>query len=623
MNRRKIMPLLLGISLAANCMPFSAQGSQVRDMQPVTQEETQIVQTTVPEQSAAVQAVTTTTVPIYSGTETCPNCHKTNSAGYFHQSIYINDPNEAYCPMCGCHWVVDAISAEQTTVAENYELPTTTALIICEDYRCVECGNIVPLSYGYLDNDGAFHCRGCAQWLSLEEDGLLGDANADNKVSIADAVILSRYVNEETVSVDTLRADINHDKNVNMDDVTMILRKIARLPLNPQAESKSKDLMSGFEGSSHDITAFSDDFCDGQNEFALRLVKTAATDASNNQNILISPASVVFALGMTANGTAEDTRTAWENGLCGISVEELNRQLWLYRKILSGNEVNVANAIWFRDNLVEPPRDSFLQVNADYYGAGAFSAPFDQSTCDDINAFVKTNTKDMIPEILDEIPQDPLPVMYLVNALAMEKNWLNAFQENTQSGSFRLADGTDTDVEYMVGEADHYCHFKQAHGVLKQYEGEKLAFAAFLPTDATMSPVEYLETLDGKTLTSMINSLYRSDEDCELVMPQFTLDFKTDIAKQFDALGIPTSGNFTNMYENEMVRVTRVLHKTHIEVSPVGTKAAAATVVEMCKNAAAAMPVELIRPFVYMIVDNESHTPLFIGTMDNPPKPES
>ena len=65
------------------------------------------------------------------------------------------------------------------------------------------------------------------------------------------------------------------------------------------------------------------------------------------------------------------------------------------------------------------------------------------------------------------------------------------------------------------------------------------------------------------------------------------------------------------------IYIGEVLHKTFISVDELGTKAGAVTKVEM-KDECAAMSewvVNLNRPFVYMIVDNETNLPVFIGTM--------
>ena len=64
----------------------------------------------------------------------------------------------------------------------------------------------------------------------------------------------------------------------------------------------------------------------------------------------------------------------------------------------------------------------------------------------------------------------------------------------------------------------------------------------------------------------------------------------------------------------------KVIHKTFIEVDEQGTKAGAATVVEMAETASLNDPVVktvyLDRPFVYAIIDSESKLPVFLGVTE-------
>ena len=61
---------------------------------------------------------------------------------------------------------------------------------------------------------------------------LNGDANCDGKVSIADAVLVSRYASEEKVTISATgiaNADLDKDGSCTLDDATAIIRIIARL----------------------------------------------------------------------------------------------------------------------------------------------------------------------------------------------------------------------------------------------------------------------------------------------------------------------------------------------------------------------------------------------------------
>lgn len=58
-----------------------------------------------------------------------------------------------------------------------------------------------------------------------------------------------------------------------------------------------------------------------------------------------------------------------------------------------------------------------------------------------------------------------------------------------------------------------------------------------------------------------------------------------------------------------------MIHKTKIEVNEKGTKAGAAALVEIVDSACAINEKQVIlnRPFMYMILDNETMLPLFAG----------
>jgi serpin B len=63
-----------------------------------------------------------------------------------------------------------------------------------------------------------------------------------------------------------------------------------------------------------------------------------------------------------------------------------------------------------------------------------------------------------------------------------------------------------------------------------------------------------------------------------------------------------------------------VIHKTHIEVDARGTKAAAVTVVDMRAEGMAVEPdpvrtIVFDRPFVFMIIDDDTDLPIFIGAV--------
>ena len=169
-------------------------------------------------------------------------------------------------------------------------------------------------------------------------------------------------------------------------------------------------------------------------DFAVRLFKASE---ENGKNTLISPLSVLCALAMTANGAEDETLQQMEDVL-GMTTEEMNLYIYSYMQKLPQNEkykLSLANSIWFTEDERFTVNQDFLQTNADYYGADIYKAPFNDQTCKDINNWVKQNTDEMIPEILDEIPADA--IMYLVNALGFEAEWSEIYEkQQVRDGKF-------------------------------------------------------------------------------------------------------------------------------------------------------------------------------------------
>ena len=386
-------------------------------------------------------------------------------------------------------------------------------------------------------------------------------------------------------------------------------------------EVQAKDLMAGI--TPNQVNALDD--LSSQNadvtDFAIRLFKASE---ERGKNTLISPLSVLCALAMTANGAEEETLAQMEEVL-GMTTEELNLYLYSYMQNLPQGEkykLSLANSIWFTEDERFTVNQDFLQTNADYYGADIYKAPFNDQTCKDINNWVKQNTDEMIPEILDEIPADA--IMYLVNALAFEAEWSEIYEkQQVRDGKFTKEDGTKQDVELMYGVEGTYLEDENATGFKKYYKGGKYAFVAMLPNEG-VSVSDYVASLNGESLNTLLNNTQHTT--VHTAIPKFETEYNVEMSAilkdmgmtkafdiynaDFEGLGTSTAGN---------IFINSVLHKTFISVGEKGTKAGAATIVEM-NDGAAAEPQEpkevyLDRPFVYMLIDCENNIPFFIGTM--------
>jgi len=383
----------------------------------------------------------------------------------------------------------------------------------------------------------------------------------------------------------------------------------------------AEDLMEGVTPNSvtalNDLSSGSVDATD----FAIRLFKQTNEEGKNT---LISPLSVLCALAMTANGAEGETREQME-AVLGMSVEELNLYLYSYINALPQGEkykLSVANSIWFTDDDRFTVNQNFLQTNADYYGADIYKTSFDKQTLKDINNWVKNETDNMIPKVLEDIPD--AAIMYLINALAFEAEWTEIYEKNqVRDKTFTKEDGTKQDVELMYSTEGKYLEDENATGFVKYYKERKYAFVALLPNEG-VTVSEYVNSLDGASLAALLaNAESRS---VETAIPKFESEYDIEMSSILEAMGMSNAFNvtfadFTGIGDSTEggIYISKVIHKTYIQVGEKGTKAGAVTAIEM-NDGSAGPPDEikqvyLDRPFVYMLIDCETNTPFFIGTV--------
>ena len=389
------------------------------------------------------------------------------------------------------------------------------------------------------------------------------------------------------------------------------------------AEATGEDLMDGVQGEEVTVPK---DYVEEHQEALLNFSINFFREAHKEEggNVLLSPVSLMSALGMTGNGALENTLKEME-AVFGLSMEELQNLLYLYNTSLpkeDGMAVHMANSIWFKEGGSISVQPEFLTKNATYYDAGIYQAPFDDTTVTAINNWVKEKTKDRIEEILDEIPEDAL--MYLINALSFDGQWMKKYSENqVGEGVFVNAQGVEENVKMMRSEESLYVEDEEVYGFMKPYEGGEFLFMALLPK-AEESLEDLLSRYTGSALKALLDN--KQVATVYTAMPKFTTEFEMEASDAFKALGMKDAfesdrANLKALGTSPIgnLYIGRILHKTLMEVNEQGTKAGAVTAVEVVAESAAMDPktVELNRPFLYMIVDTKSHLPLFLGAMES------
>jgi serpin B len=386
-----------------------------------------------------------------------------------------------------------------------------------------------------------------------------------------------------------------------------------------EKDIRATNLLKGVTVRDVEFTAIERPYHPMMTDLALKLAQQAQKEAGND-NMLVSPLSVFYAMAMVSNGAVD--KEAVNEFWGGVDMLHINEFMSEYQAGLPEGEkykLSLANSVWFTEKHQFEVNRDFLQTVADYYKAQAYQAPFDEETCKDINEWVEWQTDGMIKDILDRIPEDA--VMYLVNALAFEAEWMEKYDETqVREGIFTTADGEKQTVQMMHSEESQYLEDENATGFLKYYAGMKYGFVALLPKEG-ISVEEYLSTLTGEGLQNMLEN--RASNTVFAALPMFETDFDMNLRDALGQMGYPVDSSFDGLGFSPEGNVTlgRILHKTYITVGPQGTKAGAATVVETVLESSPMYEdpkyVTLDRPFVYLIVDTEHNAPIFVGTVSS------
>ena len=155
-----------------------------------------------------------------------------------------------------------------------------------------------------------------------------------------------------------------------------------------------------------------------------------------------------------------------------------------------------------------------------------------------------------------------------------------------------------------------------------RYAGSDLAMTVIVPDHGTMPAFE--RDIDGARLAQMIRSLAPAGS-LHVRLPKWTFRTSVPLADSLAALGMPTAfepaaADFSGMTTQEKLYISAVLHEAFIAVDETGTEAAAATAVVGRAVSARAEPLtmDVNRPFLFVIHDRATGTPLFIGRVTDP-----
>jgi serpin B len=400
--------------------------------------------------------------------------------------------------------------------------------------------------------------------------------------------------------------------------IVLAIAVVAACETNP-AEPGSKDL---------NLNKKSLELLEADSDFGLELFAEVMDAAEPGENVMISPLSVALALGMTLNGANTTTREAMEETLKlqGFTQEEINQG---YKSIIDQLVeldpkviMEIANSIWYREGYAVEA--GFIQTNKDHFYAEITPLDFNRPDAKDIiNGWVSEQTHERIEEIIDVIA--PEVVMYLINAIYFKGTWTFEFDPgDTEDRLFYPEEGTQYKTPAMRQEATLKYHTNDLFQVVElPYGDRKFNMLVFLPSgDNTCSDI--IAALNRDNWEKWTGEL--SETDVLVQLPTFKFETYMLLNDPLTDMGMgiafSSGADFTGINPAGNLFISRVLHKTFIEVNEEGTEAAAVTAVEVSYTSVGGDdgPVYFIadKPFLFAIRENSTGSILFIGKLSNP-----
>jgi len=368
---------------------------------------------------------------------------------------------------------------------------------------------------------------------------------------------------------------------------------------------------------------------DGANRFGLQLLSQLVLEQPRERNFVVPPVSIQLALSMAYAGAEGATADAMANTLVwgGTSREQLlGLQSALQASLKSpGSDIvlRIANAVWVDEPAKLQP--AYSHAVEQQFGSEIFSRPFHGSgITGEINRWVDQQTLGKITQILTEPPRPPL---CLVDAVYFKAPWKSPFEPRANTRQpFHLADGRQVDVAMMHNKA-LLAHLKTDafEAVRLRYAGDRFGLVLLLPqSGSTVGTL--VERLADKPWSEVEGGF--QEARCNLTVPKFKVDYGAELQTPLRQMGMaiafdPAAADFRRMLEDKSpLYIENVIHKTFLRVDEAGSEAAAATAVLMTR--AAMIPEQNVvdltfdRPFVFAIVDQSSHTILFVGILGDP-----
>lgn len=365
------------------------------------------------------------------------------------------------------------------------------------------------------------------------------------------------------------------------------------------------------------------------NDFCFQIYQELS---QNGDNLLVSPFSIMIALGMAYEGAAGLTAEEMRNVLNLPKDDEVRREmikalLDSLNKDGTNYELSAANAYWLRKDS-DTLNSEYESTLTNYYQAHGKEMEFakdPQGTADEINEWVESETNEKIKDIVSPEITGANPYLILTNAIYFKSNWEFGFnREDTRESDFKLSSGGTVRADFMNIDAAekklkfNYAQNDEAQFLQLPYKDKELSMYILLPYNTPFSDIE--KKLDTEYIEDLKESM--SLREIDVSIPKFSYECKYNLNDNLSSMGMPTAfqpyvADFSGIKSSGgELWIDEVIHQSFIEVNEEGTEVAAATMIALSDSMGNSFRAD--RPFIFFIEHKETGQILFVGKLENP-----
>ncbi|XP_012679175.2 leukocyte elastase inhibitor-like [Clupea harengus] len=371
--------------------------------------------------------------------------------------------------------------------------------------------------------------------------------------------------------------------------------------------------------------------------FSLELFKKI-TETNKTGNVFYSPLSISSALAMVCLGAKGNTEVQMHESLnlhkadgdfhVGFNklFAELNKEGAPYALSLA-NRLYGEKTYKFVEKFLADTKTHYLaELEAVDFRTNAEAARLN------INKWVEEKTQEKIKDLLAEGVVDDETRLVLVNAIYFKGNWEKQFNSaRTSEVKFKLNKNESKPVQMMHQKAKFpftYVPDVDCQILELPYVGKDMSMLVMLPNE-TEDNATGLEKLEQMLTYENFLEWTRPDMmdyvEVQVGLPRFKLEETYDLKEILVSMGMVDAFDhqkcdFSGMSPCDELVLSKVVHKSFVEVNEEGTEAAAATAAVMMMRCAMMPPERFMadHPFLFFIRHNPTQSILFYGRYSSP-----